>query len=76
MDNWVRFPAWAVVGLLPATASRLALGPIQWLQGFFPLGVKRPGREADHSPPSVAEIKNAWSYIFILPVSFHGVVLT
>jgi hypothetical protein len=27
----------------------------------FP-GVKRPAREADHSPPSSAEVKNAWSY--------------
>jgi hypothetical protein len=27
----------------------------------FP-GVKRPGREADHSPPYSAEVKNAWSY--------------
>jgi hypothetical protein len=24
----------------------------------FSLGVKRPGREADHSPPSSAEVKN------------------
>jgi hypothetical protein len=30
----------------------------------FP-GVKRPGREADHSPPSSAEVKNAWSYTSI-----------
>jgi hypothetical protein len=30
-------------------------------RGSFP-GVKRPGREADHSPPSSAEVKNAWSY--------------
>jgi hypothetical protein len=30
-------------------------------QGFFP-GVRRPGREADHSPPSSAKLKNAWSY--------------
>jgi hypothetical protein len=29
------------------------------------LGVKRPGREADHSPPSSAEVKNAWSYTSI-----------
>jgi hypothetical protein len=29
----------------------------------FPPGVKRPKREADHSPPSGAEVKNAWSYI-------------
>jgi hypothetical protein len=30
-------------------------------RGSFP-GLKRPGREADHSPPSSAEVKNAWSY--------------
>jgi hypothetical protein len=48
------------------TASRTALGPtyphIQWVSGAVSLGVKRPGREADHSPPSSAEVKNAWSY--------------
>jgi hypothetical protein len=27
-----------------------------------PPGIKQPGREADHSPPSSAEVKNAWSY--------------
>jgi hypothetical protein len=51
------------------TASRMALGPtqppIQWVHGVLSLGVKRPGREADHSPPSSAEVKNAWSYISI-----------
>jgi hypothetical protein len=48
------------------TASRTALGPtqppIQWVPGALSLGLKRPGREADHSPPSGAEVKNAWSY--------------
>jgi hypothetical protein len=43
------------------TASRTALGPtqppIQWMPGALSLGVKRPGREADHSPPSSVEIK-------------------
>jgi hypothetical protein len=43
------------------TASRTALGPtqppIQWVPGAPSLGVKQPGREADHSPPSSAEIK-------------------
>jgi hypothetical protein len=43
--------------------------------GSFP-GVKRPGREADHSPPSNAEIKNAWSYTSTPPLSLHGVVFT
>jgi hypothetical protein len=30
---------------------------IQWVPGSLSLGVKRPGREADHSPPSSAEVK-------------------
>jgi hypothetical protein len=60
-------------------ASRTGLGPtqppIQWAPGALSLGVKRPGREADHSPPSSAEAKNAWSYTSTLPVRLHGVVL-
>jgi hypothetical protein len=43
------------------TASRTAMGPthppIQWVPGALSLGIKRPGREADHSPPSSAEVK-------------------
>jgi len=39
------------------TESRTALPPIQWVPGSLPLRVKRPGREADHSPPSSAEVK-------------------
>jgi hypothetical protein len=31
--------------------------PIQWVQGSLSLGVKRPGREAGHSPPSSIEVK-------------------
>jgi hypothetical protein len=32
--------------------------------------VKRPGREADHSPPSSVEVKNAWSYTSTPPYVF------
>jgi hypothetical protein len=43
------------------TASRTPLGPtkppIQWIPGALSLGVKRPGREADHSPSYSAEVK-------------------
>jgi hypothetical protein len=39
------------------------------------LGVKRPGRETDYSPPSTAEIKNAWSYTST-PIRIRGVVLS
>jgi hypothetical protein len=33
--------------------------PIQWVPGAVSLGVKRPEREADHSPPSTAKIKKS-----------------
>jgi hypothetical protein len=36
--------------------------PVQWVPGALSLGVKRPGRGTDHSPPSSAEVKNASSY--------------
>jgi hypothetical protein len=49
------------VTVLITTASRTALGPtqppIQWVPVALSLGVKRPRREADHSLPSSAEVK-------------------
>jgi hypothetical protein len=62
------------------TASRPALGatkpPIQWVAGDLSLGVKRPRREADYSPPSNAEVKSAWNYTSTPPIRLHGVVLS
>jgi hypothetical protein len=56
----VRFPAGAGNFSLHHRVQT-ALGPtqppIQWAPGAFSLGVKRPGREADHSPPSSAEVE-------------------
>jgi hypothetical protein len=39
--------------------------------GAISPAVKRPGREADHSPPSSAEVKNTWSH-----TSTNGMVLS
>jgi hypothetical protein len=35
---------------------------IQWVSESFSLGVKLPGREADHSSPTTAEVKKMWVY--------------
>jgi hypothetical protein len=32
-------------------------------------------READHSPPSSAEVKDEWSYSSTPPMRLHGIVL-
>jgi len=44
--------------------------------GALSLGVKRPGREADHSPPYSAEVKNVWSYNFTTTIRLHGKALS
>jgi hypothetical protein len=44
-----------------SAASRPTLRPthpLQWLQRLISLGVKWPGHETDHSPPTTAEEKN------------------
>jgi hypothetical protein len=67
-------------GGLFTTVSRTALGPTQppihWVPGALSLGVKRPGRDADHSPPSSAEVKNTWSYTSTPPIRLRAVVLS
>jgi hypothetical protein len=39
--------------------------------GSFP-GVKRPGREADHLPPTSAEVKKTWIYTCAPPYAFKA----
>jgi hypothetical protein len=58
----VRFPAGERIFPL-SSVSIPALGPtqppVQWVPGVLSPGVKaRPGRDADHSPPSSAEVEN------------------
>jgi hypothetical protein len=71
---------WRLGIFLFTTASRTALvptqPPIQWVPGALFLGVKRLGREADHSPASSAEVKKALSYTSFPQIRLHGVVLS
>jgi hypothetical protein len=60
-------------------SSRPALGstqpPIQCVPGAVSPEVKRPGREADHSPPASAEVKKTWVLYIHSPIRLHGVRL-
>jgi hypothetical protein len=49
--------------------------PSSGFPGALSVGVKWPGHEADQSPPSSAEAKNAWSYTSIPTIRLNGVVL-
>jgi hypothetical protein len=67
---WVLgFDARQGLGVFPfTTASRTALGPtqppVQWVPGALSLGLKRPWREADHSPPFSGEVRE-WVEIYL-----------
>jgi hypothetical protein len=62
-----------VNNFLSLTSPRPALWstqpPIQWVPGNLFPGVKRTGRQADHSPPTCAEVKKMWIYTFTPPYS-------
>jgi hypothetical protein len=49
---------------------------VQWVSVALFLSVKRPGRGADHSPPSSAEVKTAWNYASTPSIRLHSVVLS
>jgi hypothetical protein len=63
LGSWDSIPGRSKRFFLYSTVSRPALEPtqppVQWvLQALVPK-IKQPGREADHSPPPAAEIKNS-----------------
>jgi hypothetical protein len=67
----VRFPAGAGT-FSPRYRVQTGSGANPDTQILFP-GVKRPDREADHSPsPSVAEVKNTWNYTSTSPYVIMG----
>jgi hypothetical protein len=84
LDDWgsIGFDSRRGLGnFLFTTASILVLGLtqslVQWVAGAIPLGVKRPGLEADHSPPSSAEAKKCVEIKFHSPntLSWRGAQL-
>jgi hypothetical protein len=75
----VRFPTEAVNFSLHHRVQN-GSGPtqpsIQWVPGALSLGVKRPGREADHSPPYIAEVRECLELYIHSPLRLHSVVLS
>jgi hypothetical protein len=74
LDDWGSILGRGNDGLLLfASASGATLGaaqpPIQWVPVVLFLEVKRPSREADHSPPYSAKVKNMWNYASIPALS-------
>jgi hypothetical protein len=74
-DRWGRSSSPGMVkNFLISMSFRLALGStqphIQWVPGALFPGVKRQGREADCSPPTIAEVKTMWIYTSIPPYAF------
>jgi hypothetical protein len=92
MKIWTFYELILVIGILGfdsrrelgifhfTTASRTAPGPtqppIQWVIGALSLGAKRPGHEADHSPPYRAEVKECVELYIPSPIRLHGVVFS
>jgi len=69
---------YGIIFLLATTSTpalRLTQLPIERVSGLL-VGVKRPGREADDSPPSCAEVRSAWSDTSTPPRRLHIVVLS
>jgi hypothetical protein len=67
MDRKTEVRFLAVAGdFSPCHRVHVGLGLLQprihCVTGSFSQVIKRPGREADHSSSSFAEVKNSWSY--------------
>jgi hypothetical protein len=72
VQHWAT--GWMIGGSSPGGGWEFSSSPPRPYQVLY-LEVKRPEFEADHSPLSSAEVKNAWSYISTPPIRLHGVVL-
>jgi hypothetical protein len=73
----VRVPVGSRIFSSPDRPDRLrsTQPPIQRVPGALSPGVKRSGREVDHSPPTSAEVKKMWIYTSISPYVFMTLCL-
>jgi hypothetical protein len=68
--GWSGFEFWLGQGIfLFCQMFRMGMG----VPSGYRVGIKQPGRDVDHSPPSSSEVKNEWSYTSAPPMCFQGV---
>jgi hypothetical protein len=75
----IRIPAGTRIFSSPCRPDRLwdlPSLPCDEYRGFSHLGVKRLGREADHSSPTCAKVKKTWIYTSTLPYVFMAQCLS
>jgi len=75
------FMAWCLVkhrDNLPHVQTGSGVHPASYPvgTGVLSLGLKRPSREANHSPSSSAEVKECVELYFHSPIRLHGMVLS
>jgi hypothetical protein len=62
--------AWAIRDSNPGKGKRFFSGStnlsFQWAPGLLSPGFRGPGSEFNHSPPSGIELKNEWSYTYVI----------
>jgi hypothetical protein len=51
-------------------ALRSTQAPLHWGPEALSPGLKLPGREVDHSPQTIAEVKQMWIYTSAPPYAF------
>jgi hypothetical protein len=68
----VRVPVGGRIYLLQVVQTGSGVHPTSYPinTGALSPGVKRQGREADHSPPTSAEVKKMWTYTSTPPYAF------
>jgi hypothetical protein len=75
-SNGRGYRAWNGLGMWVGDRYSWSVSRVRFLadvmMGFFPSSPLRLGRDADNSPPSSAEVKNAWSHTLTPPVRLHG----
>jgi hypothetical protein len=73
LSGWSSCPGRIKDFLFPTSsipALRSTKPPIQRVPNTLFPGVKRPGRETDHSPPASVEVKKIWIYTSTSPYAF------